>query len=98
MLNEISQLRIEIEQCFESKKYINQDLKKILSLIIDFFNSDVLFTEENEDFEKLLKIENITKNIFEFLDSIKNIEDLWKNYNFWLTNSIFFYNLIQKSD
>ena len=51
MLDEISQLRIEIRQCFESKKYLNHDLKKILGLIIDFFNSDVLFTEENEDFE-----------------------------------------------
>ena len=101
MLDQISQFKIEIEQCFDSKKHLNKGLKKILNFIAEFFNSDVLFTEENEDFQKLLKIENITKNIFEFLDSIKNVEDLWKDYNFWLTSSIFFYsfwNIIQYFD
>lgn len=92
MLDDISKFKIEIDQCFESKDYINRDLKRIINFLINLFNSDVIFVEDEEDHKNLVKIEFIINDISEYLDSIKNIEDLWKDYNFWLTNSIFFHH------
>jgi len=76
MLDEISKFKIEIEQCFESKDYINRDLKRIINFLINLFNSDAIFVEDEEDHKNLVKIEFIINDISEYLDSIKNIEDL----------------------
>lgn len=92
MSDEISELKIEIEQCFESKDYINRDLKGMINILINLINSDIINIEDEKDDKKRVKIEIIINDISEYLYSIKNIEILWKDFNFWLTNSIFFLN------
>ena len=93
MLDEISELSVEIDVCIESSEFIDQNLIKLLHFLGKIFRSDIINIKEQENLDNLTEIEKIIDKIFQYLTTITNIESVWNDLNFWLLHSIFFLHI-----
>ena len=83
----------KINQIVKSPFFINDfQSKKTVNITKKILESDIFFEDDKmRNYEEINFIEDVSKEILNYLNEFKNIEIIWNDSCFWLMLNIFIY-------